>query len=776
MDTKGLTRPGLRRCAAALAAGLLLAAPLAQAQNFETYYGQSDWSDFGEDVKSVNQCPGGGSVTVATRRVDSAEQVLITRMDDDGVSDGFAVNTWQRAYPVAGGKFASGVAIVELSERRGFAVTGSVRGERESRIYVMNVDCDGKMVWTTLLDNADSGAVASGYDVIQSGSAAKAPAGDIVVVGAENVRDQGRNFGRIARLDVLGNVIWDQRYDGGEHPSLQFRAVTENLAATGAFTDLVVAGSATAASGIRDALMLRTDGNGAPVCGTTLGDQREHRDFYGLTALTSKRFAGDTVLVGEARGPSDGSAPRPYLARFAPTDCEPKAQADWYGPGGEGFTAFDVAEASKLDGNDGALVVAGTIQGSQGFSFAANPADLREYAAGPLARLYGDPERRNEAIYAIDRKGDRFVLAGYTGVDRDGSGDPQDVYFVQSDPVLKTGCSRDWEPKGMGLDLPYKDRRPEPKRIDKWSTAGTEPIVARDWKYACERDPPTNDCPGLIDNGTVMLGVHDAGYLNIDCPKIKPSMGLNGTSLVGLRLMSTNGEASAPGAPCEGWGVANADPALPITAHASRCGTTANVVALPLAVQPSPPYDRVTSTVIVGNALRVVHRFVPSSTQFLYSVEVSIQNIGHKTVKDLRYTRGIDYDVPPITFSEYITLAGTSPLLVGWNNNGFTSLNPLAAHATTGPMTDNGPGDLGSHMDFRLGSLAPGATRTLQTYYGAAPTERLALTALSSVGAGLYSLGQPNYLNGSLWTAPVPGPDGPLLGVPNTFMYGLKTK
>ncbi|WP_206410247.1 hypothetical protein [Lysobacter enzymogenes] len=773
MDTKGLTRRGLRRCAATLAAGLLLAAPLAQAQNFETYYGQPEWRDAAEDVKSVAQCPGGGSVTVATRRNGSSDQVLITRMDDNGVSDGAAPGTWQRAYPIAGAKFSSGLGIVELGERRGFAVTGTVRAGDSSRIYVMNVDCAGNPVWTTVLENADGTAIATGRDLIQSGALTSSATGDIVVVGDEVVPSQGRTFGRIVRLGLGGNVIWDQRYDGREWPSLQFRAVTENLAATGAFTDLVVAGGASGGD-LRKALMFRTDANGAPVCATTLGDEREHRDFYGLTALLSRGYSGDTVLVGEARGPAEGALPRPYLARFGRASCDPKAQADWYAPDKQGFTAFDVVEARNIDGNDGALAVAGTIYGTQGFSFAANPADLRQYAAGPLARLYGNEKR--EAIYAIDRKGDRFVLAGYTGADRDGSGDPQDVYFVQSDPVLKTRCAQDWLPEGMGVDLPYKDTRPEPKRIDKWSAAGTEPIVASDWKYACERDPP-NGCPGVIDNGTVMLGVHDAGYLNIECPAIKPSMGLYGTSLVGLRLMSTNGEASAPGAPCEGWGVANADPALPITAHASRCGTTANVVAAPLTVQPTAPFDRATSTVTVGSTFRIVHRFIPTAaTPFLYRVEVSIQNIGRSTVKDLRYTRGIDYDVPPNTFSEYITLAGTSPLLVGWNNNGFTSLDPLAVHPTTGAMTDNGPGDLGSHMDFRLGSLAPGATRSFVTYYGAAPTEQQALNALSSVGAGLYSLGQPNYLNGSPWTAPIPGPDGPLLGVPNTFMYGLQTK
>lgn len=776
MDTKGLTRPGLRRCAAVLATGLLLAAPLAQAQNFESYYGRPDWRDAGEDVKSVAQCPDGGSVTVATRRNGSTDQVLITRMGDNGKSDGAAPSTWQRAYPVAGSKFSSGLGIVELANRRGFAVTGAVRNDAGSRIFVMNVDCEGNLVWTTLLENADAKAYATGYDLIQSGRvvASKAEAGEIVVVGEEIVPEQGRTFGRIARLDLAGTVIWDHRYDGLERPTLQFRAVTESLAATGAFTDLVVAGTAVAASGVHDALMLRTDNNGAPVCGTTLGDQREHRDFYGLTPLLSRRYYGETVLVGAARGVSEGAPARPYLARFGRGSCAPQAQADWYAPNKEGFTAFDAAEAPNLDGHDGAVVVAGTIDGTQGFSFAANPTDLREYAAGPLARLYGNEKR--EAIYAIDRKGDRFVLAGNTGADREGSGDPQDVYFVQTDPVLKTRCSPDWTPQGLGLDLPYKDLRPEPKPIEKWFQTGTKYETVSDWELACDIDPP-NGCPGVIDNGTVMLGVHDNGYLNIECPAIKPSMGLWGTSLVGLRLMSTNGEASAPGAPCEGWGVANADPAALITAHASRCGTTANVVAAPLTVQPTAPFDRATSVVTVGNTFRVVHRFTPSPlTPFLYRVDVAIQNIGRTTVKDLRYTRGIDYDVPPNTFSEYITLAGTSPLLVGWNNNGFTSLDPLAMHPTTGPMTDNGPGDLGSHMDFRLGSLAAGATRSFVTYYGAAPTERQALNALALVGAGLYSLGQPNYLIGSPWPAPLPGPDGPLLGVPNTFMYGLETK
>ena len=46
-------------------------------------------------------------------------------------------------------------------------------------------------------------------------------------------------------------------------------------------------------------------------------------------------------------------------------------------------------------------------------------------------------------------------------------------------------------------------------------------------------------------------------------------------------------------------------------------------------------------------------------------------------------------------------------------------------------------------------------------FYGAAANEVDALAALDAVDADLYSLGQPNT------------PDGPTLGTPNTFMFGV---
>ncbi len=770
-----------RRWAAVLAAGLLAAAPLAQAQNFEGYYGHTAWRDAAEDIKAVQRCPGGGSITAGTRLSKDGEQVLVTRLDDVGASDNPAADTWQRAYAVAGSKSSQSFGIVELYSGKGFVLTGSVGLGEGRRLFVMHIDCEGRPVWTTLLDNRAPDNIATGYDVIESGvqsgraRVAAAVSGEVVVAGEEVERASRSVLGRIARLDAGGNLLWDHRYDGREFSTLRFRAIAENLDAAGAYSDLVVAGSAASpVQAARSGLLFRTDGGGMPLCASILGDGKEHRDFHGLTPMLGARYLGDTVAVGASAAVDPGAIARPYLVRYARGGCAARVQAVWNDPARAGFTAFDVVEARNVDGLDGALAVAGTIAGTQGFVFAARPSDLTQYGASPIARRFGSQSR--ESLYAIDIKRDRFVLAGNTQADWASAGDPQDAYVVQVDPALATQCSIRWEPKGAAVQLPLKELELALERNEKFERADVGLDPASDWGHACKVDPPES-CPGVIDNGTVRLGVSNTGYLNVECPKIGLSSGRYGTTLVGLRYMPTNGEASAPGTPCEGWGVANADPAALVSGHSSRCYGNVNVA-------PVLPFNTTASTATsvaqVGSTFEVTHKFTPlASTNYLYRVDVSIRNIGRSTVKDLRYSRGIDYDVPPNTFSEYITLAGSSPWLLAWNSNGFNSFDPLAANSgTPGPLTDQGPNDLGAHMDLALGSLEPGATRSLVTYYGAAPTERDALNALSIVGAGLYSLGQSNWdgVGSPGNTSPTPGVAGRNLGVPATFMYGVQSQ
>jgi hypothetical protein len=131
----------------------------------------------------------------------------------------------------------------------------------------------------------------------------------------------------------------------------------------------------------------------------------------------------------------------------------------------------------------------------------------------------------------------------------------------------------------------------------------------------------------------------------------------------------------------------------------------------------------------------------------------------------------MDWDVEPTPFDEFVTMRkGNATELVSTTNNGFDTANPLSPPAPidtgvaplSGSWTDQGPSDHGAMFQFNFGSLAPGATKSFTTYYGAAPTEAAALTALTTVAAEAYSLGQPSTLNGAT------------LGTPNTFMFAFK--
>ncbi|WP_426755585.1 hypothetical protein [Myxococcus sp. Y35] len=291
--------------------------------------------------------------------------------------------------------------------------------------------------------------------------------------------------------------------------------------------------------------------------------------------------------------------------------------------------------------------------------------------------------------------------------------------------------------------------------------------------------PPPPSCPGVIDNGTVQLGVAPEGHLSIPCPLSPLSSGWSGTTWVGLRYLPTVGEAAAPGTPCEGWGVADAS--LGVTGFSSAgCGSSSNLTVESFASSTTTA----TSVVRVGNSLRVTHIYTPSQvSNLLYQVDVLIENIGTTFIPDLRYTRGIDYDILPNTFSEYVTIAGaaSSPWVVGSVDNNFTSLDPLAANTPifggTGDFTNLGPGDVGAQLDFQLGALPVGQVRAFRTFYGAAGNHFAALAALSSVGAGTYSLGKGNW-NGSgspLSAAGAPpGTFAAITGQPNTFMYGFR--
>jgi hypothetical protein len=264
-------------------------------------------------------------------------------------------------------------------------------------------------------------------------------------------------------------------------------------------------------------------------------------------------------------------------------------------------------------------------------------------------------------------------------------------------------------------------------------------------------------CPGaIISNGTVQLGVHCTGNLNVDGGT--PSSG-EGTTIVGLRYVPTNADSTSPGCTCEGWGAADA--ATGVRGYANDSSGSHNVSVLDFTSTASTA----TSRVAIGSTFEVTHSYRPSAaTPNLYEVAVEVKNVSPDPVQ-LRYRRVMDWDIEPTAFNEYSTIdTGTATEIVFSSNDGFAGSDPLGLPSdlgSTGNFVDAGPADHGALFDFDFGALASGATKSFTTFYGAAGTETGAAAALAAVGAEAYSLGQPST------------EDGPTLGTPNTFVFAF---
>lgn len=468
-----------------------IAAPAAQAQNFEAYYGERPTLDAGEDVKSVNYCPRTGSIIAGTRRTSTGIEALVTRVDDNGAA------LWQFGYRVNGSTRTTANAIVELRDGTGFALTGSVV-RTDTHIYVLRITCDGKPVWTRLFGNTATGSRAIGYDIIEAGptlSPLPPPPSQLIVVGDENLpTPAGAVAGRIIRMTSAGGFVWDRAYAQPNQPlGLRFRAVTENRSASANLPDIVVAGSAargTTWNTDRRGLMFRVLSTGAPVCNAVLGAlDSTNEDYYGITRLTAANFNGESVLVGASQA-ATSATPMVYLTRFNAGACVPVVQSVWRDLT-DGATAFDVVESPQFTGALSPTVVAtGTIAGAitagDGFALTANDANL-DPSGGQFR--YSTQSPRRETLMAIDNKRDRFVMAGSTFTDWEGVGDSQDFYLVQTDPNKKDQCVREWDFSWSPVQLPYERFTPPIKVLQAMAAVETQEIEARDEGYCCQLDP-----------------------------------------------------------------------------------------------------------------------------------------------------------------------------------------------------------------------------------------------------------------------------------------------
>jgi hypothetical protein len=245
--------------------------------------------------------------------------------------------------------------------------------------------------------------------------------------------------------------------------------------------------------------------------------------------------------------------------------------------------------------------------------------------------------------------------------------------------------------------------------------------------------------------GDVRLGVQDLGAL-----------GGNG---VGISFAGV-GDAIMPGCLCEGWG-ASYGSVYGYSGNAN--GGNVNVSALGF----TSTATTAVSSVRVGSSLSITQAYAPSASAGLFKNTVTLTNTGSSSIADVRYARAMDWDIPPTTFSEYVTInRGTSSNLLFSNDNGFATPNPLvnpddrSSGTRNVSFVDSGPNDHGAFFTFGFGALAAGESKTFNIFYGATASESAALSALSTVGAEVFSLGQS-------------GSGGQLTGSPATFIFGF---
>jgi len=245
--------------------------------------------------------------------------------------------------------------------------------------------------------------------------------------------------------------------------------------------------------------------------------------------------------------------------------------------------------------------------------------------------------------------------------------------------------------------------------------------------------------------GGVSLGIQDMGALG------EQSVGI---SLAGL------GDGIMPGCLCEGWGAA-------IGAEAGWSGNSNGGNSNVSLVSFASGVNAATSIVDIGTSLRVSQAYGLSSSTALVKNTVTLTNLtGSAAV--LRYTRVMDWDIPPTAFNEYVTIGGVgASKLVFSGDDGFATPNPLSnpsalvAGTSNVNVVDSGPADHGAFFTFDFGSVEAGKSVTFDIFYGAAASERAAMAALGEVGAEVYSLGQNSQAGGASD------------GTPGTYIFGF---
>ncbi|WP_114636753.1 hypothetical protein [Polynucleobacter necessarius] len=307
-----------------------------------------------------------------------------------------------------------------------------------------------------------------------------------------------------------------------------------------------------------------------------------------------------------------------------------------------------------------------------------------------------------------------------------------------------------------------------------------------------------------VANQTIALGVNPAGHLNT--PTGSGTVANNANTLNssppgsvgtaykwgGGRSISGGGTNYAAGwydgisseSKWEGWGASGV---LPITnkvisgyASVDAGGISSNITVKSFVVDSTS----IKSTVWISDPadptklrflrlLTFTGQLVDPQNPNLFQALVTITNISGGTLNDVRYRRIMDWDMLNNLTTVYTDMVGaassyasayTPKVFDACDNGGFhysitpdpsvaclaTPLPVLANthmdYAGIGGTVNNKTTNLGASFTFQFGDLLCNESAIFYIYYGAGASKAEVTNALTTVGAGVYSLGyDPNY-------------------------------
>lgn len=257
--------------------------------------------------------------------------------------------------------------------------------------------------------------------------------------------------------------------------------------------------------------------------------------------------------------------------------------------------------------------------------------------------------------------------------------------------------------------------------------------------------------PGIIDNGTVGLGVRDSGSLNV----WGDISSWGGDNMYGLRLVDGSYEAISPGSPQEGWGFADA--ANDVTGWSNYNENDENIALTGFTYTESTALSGAIVSRYGDPYAKITHEFNPSPISAnLYEIDVTIEPLQLAGIEDARYRRNVDWDIEPTPFEEVVTnIAGNAEDLNAVTSDGFSTTNPLQSQSgTSGDVFSEGPNDLGASFDFGFGTIPYGTTKQFKMYYGAASTRDQLLAAFADVDVETFSFAHSNLHSGYTQGAP----------------------